>query len=1638
MTAQASTVPAPPGFEPIRELSGSATSRVSYGRWRGREVVCRAWTTRDDDGQDLAELAVLAAAEHEGLARLVDHGPLPGGGAYLLREWIEGSELDAWARGRHASEIGAVVARLCAGLDALHRDGFVHADLKPSNVLVRPDGRPVLTDFGLARRVGAAARAAGVSGTLFAIAPEVLAGAAPDARADLFALGVLLHQLLVPARPTARAFYARFPGESFFAATQSRPEDLPAWARDLVETLVARSPDERPASAASVGRALAARLGVLVPGLASADELRFPATQGRRKWIAALVAEVSRAGSLWLELPAGEEPDPLLDAIRLAASLEGEPMAVLDLGAEVGALTDDGALDTWALRRAAELGERVALLRAAGRDPWATRAAGYLARTRAQRGPAATIAAASAPAPDDGTWETRPVPAVDADAIRRWLSERFEPGEPQRLGELARRLADAGRGSATRVAELVARLCAEGHVLFGDERARLRPGALPELRDAALEVGALPLDEDARRLAAALAIADGRAPAAELDALAGLENGRAAVGWLALQRAGVVALERGPRGRVVRLAAGRASDLRTLVRPDAWRAMHAERAEHLAARHAPEALVLPHLWAAAEGDAEREARAVRALRDELRRLREAGCAELGLEMLDRLERQVGAGEALPLALRAERAFAWCALGQPDRAEREADAIAAAAGDPSGATLDRAAASLALRVRGRVEVLRHHHEEALAAYERAEELDPSCRGEVVFARLHLLWSAGRDDEVLRTVDELAASGELERMDLGEHERINVRSHRAMSAFRKGRVDEALAELKELVERAAANEDPGSEAAMRLNVATIERRAGSLRRALDELERAAALYDRAGRLAGLAQARSTLGGVLREVGELRRAEPLLTSAAQIRERIGDRTGAAVVRGMLGLLRFERGHARAGIEELERSADAIGGPQGRRFRPLLVARAEELRARIGAERVATMSNAEIDPRALLSWARAHWIRDDRAAAESALERGAALGKSLELRAVADEAALLGAALEGAQPTPPADDAEESLVAQDARLVDALFGGGELAVLRALAAELRERGRDDRAARAFAALASRETDGDARARAADAYRQCFARCTAGLSAAETLCLRKHLLGFPDPRPSELESGLDEDMESSEMDVLSLLEINHRLVEQQDLATLLGVIVENALSVTGAERGFLMLEENGELVFDTAMHSTRGGIARPEVEVSHSVVREALERMESVRVSNAVDDPLLAAAPSVVSLELRSILCAPFRVCAKVRGAIYVDHRVHADAFTKRSQRLLELLADQAALAISQVRRLEEIRQLNGKLEQRIVVQQTDLESARRALREVGLPAPAGGLVGDSSAMQAVRQLIERAARSSLSVLIHGSSGTGKELVARALHELSPRSAGPFVTENCAALLESLIESELFGYKRGAFTGAERDREGIFERASGGTLFLDEIGEMPIDLQAKLLRVLETGEVRRVGDDTPRKVDVRVVVATNRDLEREVREGRFREDVFYRLAALKIELPDLAQRTEDVPALVDHFMRLENAKSGTQRTISRAVLARLCRRPWPGNVRELRNEIARMCVLAEGDLDDPELVSEPGPLLSTPANSGGAVRTLADLERDAIVGALQRAGGDKARAAQMLGISRAKVYQRLKEWKDAGLDVDA
>jgi DNA-binding NtrC family response regulator len=323
-------------------------------------------------------------------------------------------------------------------------------------------------------------------------------------------------------------------------------------------------------------------------------------------------------------------------------------------------------------------------------------------------------------------------------------------------------------------------------------------------------------------------------------------------------------------------------------------------------------------------------------------------------------------------------------------------------------------------------------------------------------------------------------------------------------------------------------------------------------------------------------------------------------------------------------------------------------------------------------------------------------------------------------------------------------------------------------------------------------------------------------------------------------------------------------------------------------------------------------------------------------------------------------------------------------------------------------------------------------LHAPRAPVQNQPLDDSALRLIGNSPGMQKVRELIGRVAPTDSTVLICGESGCGKELVAESVHAMSPRANKPFVAINCAAIPATLIEAELFGHERGSFTGAMRTREGVFERASGGTLLLDEITEMPLELQSRLLRVLETKRLNRVGGSSDLEVNVRVLASTNRSPSQAFAEGRLREDIYYRLAVVTVQLPPLRDRGDDVLLLAEFFLSELNLRNGTRKRLSEDLRARFMRHRWPGNVRELRNAVERAYILCDGELtlseqDMPTLrqASEGdglnGDLVQVPIGA-----TLDEIERTFILATLRHFEGDKRRAADVLGCSLKTLYNKL------------
>jgi DNA-binding NtrC family response regulator len=341
-------------------------------------------------------------------------------------------------------------------------------------------------------------------------------------------------------------------------------------------------------------------------------------------------------------------------------------------------------------------------------------------------------------------------------------------------------------------------------------------------------------------------------------------------------------------------------------------------------------------------------------------------------------------------------------------------------------------------------------------------------------------------------------------------------------------------------------------------------------------------------------------------------------------------------------------------------------------------------------------------------------------------------------------------------------------------------------------------------------------------------------------------------------------------------------------------------------------------------------------------------------------------------------------------------------------------------------------IGELRSKLDRVVHSLETDQEN--RILREQLRTRPGfGGLIGVSPKMQRVYRLIEKVSQHNYPVLILGESGTGKELVARSIHFSGPRKNDPFVPVDCSSLVPTLIESELFGYVKGAFTGAMQSKIGLMQSAGNGTLFLDEIGDLPIDLQAKLLRALQEREVKPVGSNDRISINTRIIAATNRDLETAVRQNHFRQDLFFRLNVVQIKLPPLRERKSDIPILVNAFLEKFSDSSGHVQTISEDAMARLIAYDWPGNVRELENAVERAVALGSGSiLHTGDLPSNLQYSAADRMPQGDELLPLDELERRAILRALRESGGDKLAAARLLGIGKTTLYRKLKQYEAA------
>jgi serine/threonine-protein kinase PknK len=865
------------------------------------------------------------------------------------------------------------------------------------------------------------------------------------------------------------------------------------------------------------------------------------------------------------------------------------------------------------------------------------------------------------------------------------------------------------------------------------------------------------------------------------------------------------------------------------------------------------------------------------------------------------------------------------------------------------------------------------------------------------------------------------------------------------------------------------DPRIEAIALGSSAIAYQRAGRTDSARAAYEASLASAEKAGDAGTLAAMRLNLAGLLQAEGQLAEALQQLEAAVDLGRRAG--SGAAVVQARLNLANLDIylgrwARARESIDLLARGRGDLSTG----------ARAQLLG--LEAEYAARTGEGTRKPRELYEEAAKAWEAQSRGhdAAEARLE-----GLLAATRAADADAHALGRDLEGIRSAlGESGFGEHSALAELVRGTIARLAGDEERARRALDAAVEQARKAGRREWAWQALDARARLAAAQGAHATARRDAEAALATLEETAAHLPRDLREVFWNDPRRRALRqaraAAADATMISTgtatvtgtEDRLARILEVTRELATEHDVPRLLQRVTDHAVALLGAERGFVLLVgEAGELEAQTAR--TRSGGDDPHGRFSRSVAERVLGSGEPVVTISARDDERLAEAISVHQLMIQSIACVPIRGAPPVGrtiGALYVETRMRPGVRFERELPTLRAFADQAAIAIENARLIsenlaradqlalanadlagarDELARTLGKRTEQLAEARRDLKQVRAELRgHFGY----GGLVGTSAAMRRLYALIDRVKDTDIAVLITGESGTGKEMVARVVHQAGPRARKPFLGVNCGAIPANLLESELFGSVRGAFTGADHDRRGLFQEAEGGALLLDEIGEMPPKMQTGLLRVLQEKQVRPVGGTREEPIDVRVMAATHCDLEKMVEQGTFRRDLFYRLHVVELRVPPLRDRVEDIPPLVDHFLARMSARYRRDRkALSREALRALCGLPWPGNVRQLEHVLLNAWLMSEGKeigVDDFEL---PAPPVARAANGHGHASSVRPrrasasvpraesatehkaVERERILAALTACNWNRAQAAKMIGVPRRTFYRRLREF---------
>jgi len=1620
-------------------------------------VALKALVPRDGDERLVAalrsEFRLLATLSDPRLAMVHDFGRLPPGalpdgsarraGYFYTRDLIEGEDLGRAASGRGMREVAGLLGLTALALDVVHRAGAVHGDLKPGNVIVAADGRPHLIDFGFAR---AEAQPGTWAGTPAYLAPEWIRGELGDRRSDLYALGVMLFELCSGEHPSGSTDpdeLLRWHLQGPVPRLAERRSDLAA-VDGLLVRLLARDPDGRYPSAAEAAAALLAVAGLALPERTPARPVLRGSAHARA--IAELESTVrarlldreAGPGLLLLCAETGAGKRDLLRELRWRAQIAG-----------IEALHGDfGAGEARPLGELPELLDQLAALCGTTAPGPPADALDEASRWRRPEEIARFVQEAVRRFPLllllDGLERT----SGDAVTLLRFLSHALERdaalivagvtprvadalGEapsialgPLTLEEVGVALQSAWPQADARLLERVFRQTGGLPALVG-EAARAEPGGDPEKLsvpasvEEAYQARVAMLDHPARRCAEALAVLARPAQIPLLCSIAGSAVDEKSLA--SLSAAGVLARDAaGPS-----LHAAAAALVLAAMPAARRRELHRRAAQALRREGVGPAELVRHLLGAGERVA-----ALGLLGAALDELVAAGALRAALAL----------GEALLLRMPATRS-------QVHGLRLRLAEIARAAGD-GGRALALARPLVAARVaeRGRALVLlgRVHAEsgrtaEAEGLFRRALADDRSSAGA----------AAGR--ELAMLLVRLGRAAEAEKLLLGaiprapEAMRGGLRAALALARGYRGDTTPAEAQLRPVLQEARARADRPGELFVLSAQAVIHFRQGELHQAAarwqEAVEVARALHD-VERAASLGM---NLAGCQLQLGEYGRYLANMEDATRMMRAVGAELALAQARvnlghGYLVLGLWEQAaaelHAGAGAAArlgLERAQGLALQHEG--LCDALRGDAERGRQRMAqaAEHFAKVGDPVLDGELWIDRAEIELLAGDAEAADFALGRAD--------RAIADRPRDFAARHDALSGRVAACGPAAGRDAARARIGVALAALQRSAGPRPLQQELHAAGWD---------LAVASMDEAAAAEHAQAAAQLLESMAADLPPEVAHAF------WQDPRRRAMReaalravAGVTTERRDGappiEERLFRILEINRQLNSELDPARLLERVMDAALELCRAERGLLLIDHDGDLRIDLARNVDRQSLESDGF--SRSIAERTFRSGEAVVTVSARNDPRFRDARSVAQLNLEAVVCIPVRAGGKLCGVLYLESRLQPGSFGAEEVRLLQAFGEQAGLALHNARlllqnaeRARELERAQRAIERlaeerrELLERRTDeLLRARSALTQTRarLESQVGrfGMVGRSVAMQRVFATIERVAAVDLPVLIEGESGTGKEMVARAVHGASPRRDHPLVSLNCAAVPEGLLESELFGHVRGAFTGAERDREGLFVAAQQGTLFLDEIGDMSVRMQVDLLRVLQEKKVRPVGGNRDVEVDVRMLCASHTPLAELVRLGRFREDLFYRLHVVTIRLPPLRERSEDVPLLVEHLLETIAVRTGTiKKTVTREAMRALREHGWPGNVRQLDHVLTNAHVLCDKDVIDVEDLVLDGPRREAPAPAVPATAAQRRThERRRILEALEAAGWNRSRACERLGMPRRTFYRRLR-----------